>query len=89
MRLLDELHLEHPFLGSRKLTRLLKDEGHAIGRRHVVTLMRAMGIAAIYRKPRTSVPDHRHKIYPYLLWQVVIERPNQAWVADINDFADG
>jgi len=83
MRRLDELHLEHPFLGSRKLTRLLKDEGHAIGRRHVVTLMRAMGIEAIYRKPRTSVPDHAHKIYPYLLSQVVIERPNQAWAADI------
>jgi putative transposase len=83
MRRLDELHLEHPFLGSRKLTRLLKDEGHAIGHRHVVTLMRAMGIEAIYRKPRTSVPDHAHKIYPYLLSQVVIERPNQAWAADI------
>ena len=83
MRRLEELHLEHPFLGSRKLTRLLKDEGHAIGRRHVVTLMRAMGMEAIYRKPRTSVPDHAHKIYPYLLSQVVIERPNQAWAADI------
>jgi putative transposase len=84
MRRLDELHLEHPFLGSRKLTRLLKDEGHAIGRRHVVTLMRRMGIEAIYRKPRTSVPDHAHKIYPYLLSQVTIERPNQAWAADIS-----
>ena len=83
MRRLDELHLEHPFLGSRKLTRLLTDEGHAIGRRHVVTLMRAMGMEAIYRKRRTSVPDHAHKIYPYLLSQVVIERPNQAWAADI------
>jgi putative transposase len=83
MRRLDELHLEHPFLGSRKLTRLLKDEGHAIGRRHVVTLMRAMGMEGIYRKPRTSVPDHAHKIYPYLLSHVMIERPNQAWAADI------
>ena len=83
MRRLDELHLEHPFLGSRKLTRLLKDEGHAIGLRHVVTLMRAMGMEAIYRKRRTSVPDQAHKIYPYLLSQVVIERPNQAWAADI------
>ena len=80
---LDEVHLEHPFLGSRKLTRLLKDEGHAIGRRHVVTLMRRIGIEAIYRKPRTSLPDHAHKIYPYLLSQVAIERPNQAWAADI------
>jgi putative transposase len=64
MRRLDELHLEHPFLGSRKLARLLKDEGHAIGRRHVATLMRRMGIEAIYRKPRTSLPDQAHKVYP-------------------------
>ena len=83
MRRLDELHLEHPFLGSRKLTRLLKDEGHAVGRRHVTTLMRRMGIEAIYRKPRTSLPDQAHKIYPYLLSEVLIERPNQAWAADI------
>ena len=83
MRRLDELHLKHPFLGSRKLTRLLKDEGHAVGRRHVVTLMRRMGIEAIYRKPRLSLPDQTHKIYPYLLSEVVIERPNQVWAADI------
>jgi transposase-like protein len=83
MRRLDELHLEHPFLGSRKLARLLKDEGHAIGRRHVTTLMRRMGVEVIYRKPRTSLPDHAHKIYPYLLSRVVIERPNQVWAADI------
>jgi putative transposase len=83
MRRLDELHLEHPFLGSRKLTRLLKDEGHAVGRRHVTRLMRRMGIEAIYRKPRSSLPDQAHKIYPYLLSEVVIERPNQVWAADI------
>ena len=83
MRRLDELHLEHPFLGSRKLARLLKGEGHAIGRRHVTTLMRRMGVEVIYRKPRTSLPDHAHKIYPYLLSRVVIERPNQVWAADI------
>jgi putative transposase len=83
MRRLDELHLEHPFLGSRKLARLLKDEGHAVGRRHVSTLMRCMGIEPIYRKPRTSLPDKAHKIYPYLLSGVVIERPNQAWASDI------
>ena len=83
MRRLDELHLEHPFLGSRKLARLLKDEGHAIGRRHVTTLMHRMGIEPIYRKPRTSRSDQAHKIYPYLLSQVVIERPNQVWAADI------
>ena len=83
MRRLDELHLEHPFLGSRKLTRLLKDDGHAVGRRHVATLMRRVGIEAIYRKPRLSLPDQGHRIYPYLLSQVVIERPNQVWAADI------
>jgi putative transposase len=83
MRRPDELHLEHPFLGSRKLTRLLKDEGHPVGRRHVSTLMRRMGIETIYRKPRTSLPEQGHKIYPYLLSQVEIERPNQAWAADI------
>jgi putative transposase len=83
MRRLDELHLEHPFLGSRKLARLLNDEGHAVGRRHVTTLMHRMGIEAIYRKPRTSLPNQAHKIYPYLLSQVVIERANQAWAADI------
>lgn len=83
MRRLDELHLEHPFLGSRKLTRLLKDEGHPVGRRHVTTLMHRMGIETIYRKPRTSLPERAHKIYPYLLSQVAIERPNQVWAADI------
>jgi putative transposase len=74
MRRLDELHLEHPFLGARKLARLLKDEAFAVGRRHVSTLMRRMGIEAIYRKPRTSLPDKAHRIYPYLLTGVSIER---------------
>ncbi len=83
MRRLDELHLEHPFLGARKLARLLKDEGHAVGRRHVGTLMRRMGIETLYRKPRTSLPEKDHRIYPYLLSGVVIERPNQVWACDI------
>lgn len=83
MRRLDELHLEHPFLGARKLTRLLKDAGFAVGRRHVSTLMRGMGIEAIYRKPRTSLPDKAHRIYPYLLTAVSIERANQVWATDI------
>jgi putative transposase len=83
MRRLDELHLEHPFLGARKLMRLLKDEGHAVGRRHVGTLMRRMGIETLYRKRRTSVPQKGHRIYPYLLSGVAIERPNQAWACDI------
>jgi putative transposase len=83
MRRIDELHLEHPFLGARKLARLRKDEGYAVGRRHVGTLMRRMGIEAIYRKPRTSLPDQAHRIYPYLLSGVAVERPNQAWACDI------
>src|SRR3954470_23067697 len=83
MRRLDELHLEHPFLGARKLAKLLKDEGFAVGRRHVTTLMRRMGIEAIYRKPRTSLPGKGHRIYPYLLTGVTIERANQVWATDI------
>ena len=83
MRRLDELHLEHPFLGARKLAKLLQDEGFAVGRRHVTTLMRRMGLEAIYRKPRTSVPNKGHQIHPYLLTGVVIERANQVWATDI------
>ena len=83
MRAIDELHLAHPFLGARRLAEMLKRQGHDIGRRHVGTLMRLMGIEAIYRKRRTSIPDKGHKLYPYLLGNVVIERPNQVWAADI------
>jgi putative transposase len=83
MRRLDELHLEHPFLGARRLAHMLQREGFAVGRRHVGTLMRRMGIEAIYRKRRTSIAAKGHKIYPYLLGNVAIERANQAWAADI------
>lgn len=83
MRRLDELHLAHPFLGARKLATMLKGEGLAVGRRHVGTLLRRMGLEAIYRKRRTSLPDPGHTLYPYLLSGVVIERPNQVWAADI------
>jgi putative transposase len=83
MRRLDELHLEHPFLGARKLARLLNDDGFEVGRRHVTTLMRRMGLETIYRKRRTSLPEKGHTIYPYLLSGVSIERPNQAWASDI------
>ena len=67
MRQLDELHLEHPFAGSRMLRDLLAIEGSKVGRRHVKTLMRRMGIEALYRRPRTTKPEPGHKIYPYLL----------------------
>jgi putative transposase len=83
MRRLDELHLAHPFYGSRRLAAQLKREDFDVGRRHVATLMRRMGIEAVYRRPRTSVPAREAKIYPYLLEGLAIERPNQVWCADL------
>src|ERR1019366_9351610 len=79
MRRLDQLHLEFPFAGSRMLRGLLAAEGCKIGRRHVKTLMRRMGIEALYRRPRTTKPAPGHKIYPYLLRGMEITRPNQVW----------
>jgi putative transposase len=84
MRRLDELHLQWPFYGSRKLTWELRKEGHEVGRRHVVTLMRRMGIEAIYRRPRTSIPAREATIRPYLLGGLRIDRPNQVWASDIS-----
>lgn len=83
MRRIDELHLQLPYYGSRKLAAQLRREGHEVGRRHVTTLMRRMGIEALYRKPRTSIPAREAAIYPYLLSSLVIERPNQVWSSDI------
>ena len=83
MRRLDRLHLEFPFAGSRMLRGLLMAEGCKIGRRHVKTLMRRMGIEALYRRPRTTKPEPGHKIYPYLLRGVEITQPNQVWAMDI------
>ena len=83
MRQLDRLHLESPFAGSRMLRGLLAAEGCQIGRRHVKTLMRRMGIEALYRRPRTTTPEPGHKIYPYLLRGIAITRPNQVWAMDI------
>jgi len=83
MRRIDELHLEIPFFGARRLARMLQREGFAVGRRHVGTLMRLMGIEAIYPRKRTSIPGKGHKIYPYLLSHLAIVRPNQVWAADI------
>ena len=82
MRRMDELHLEHPFAGSRMLRDLLKLEGFEIGRKHVGTLMRKMGIEAIYRKANTSRRNQAHRIYPYLLRSLTIDRPNQVWAMD-------
>ena len=83
MRRIDELHLEAPFFGARKIAAQLRREGHRVGRRHVGTLMWRMGIEALYRKPRTSIPARGAQIYPYLLQGVAIERPNQVWASDI------
>ena len=83
MRRIDTLHLDHPFAGARMLRDLLRREGHSIGRRHVSTLMTRMGIEAVYRKPHTSQRHPAHKVYPYLLRQLEITRPNHVWAADI------
>jgi putative transposase len=76
MRKLDELHLEFPFAGSRMLRDLLGQSGLLVGRRHIRTLMRRMGIDALYRRPNTSRPAPGHKVYPYLLRGVAVTRPN-------------
>ena len=83
MRVIDELHLEHPFAGSRMLRDMLKARGFEIGRKHVATLMRRMGIEALYRKPNTSKRHPEHEVYPYLLRGLAIERANHVWAMDI------
>ena len=83
MRRIDELHMDFPFAGSRMLRDLLGAEGIKVGRLHVVTLMKKMGVAAIYRRPNTSKPEPGHKIYPYLLRKLAVTRPNQVWATDI------
>jgi len=80
---IDELHLNYPFAGSRMLRDMLGQQGLEVGRRHVRTLMRRMGVEAIYRKPNTSKPAPGHRIYPYLLRGLAITRPNQVWAMDI------
>ena len=83
MRRIDELHMAYPFAGSRMLRDLLGREGIPVGRLHVATLMKKMGIAAIYRRPNTSKPAPGHKVYPYLLRKLAVTRPNQVWATDI------
>jgi putative transposase len=86
MRRIDERHLQYPFAGARMLRDLLRQEGRAVGRRHVATLMRRMGITAIYRTPRTSLRHPAHTVYPYRLRHLDITRPNHVWAADITTF---
>jgi len=83
MRQMDKLHLEFPFAGSRMLRDLLAADGSKVGRCHVTTLMRKMGIEAVYRRPNTSKPAPGHKIFPYLLRGLTIGCPNQVWATDI------
>jgi putative transposase len=83
MRRLDELFTAWPFLGSRRMAALLRAEGQVLNRKRVQRLMRKMGIAALGPKPRTTKPAPGHKIFPYLLRDMAIERPNQVWAADI------
>jgi putative transposase len=83
MRRIDELFLKYPFYGSRQMARQLRREGVRAGRHRVRRLMRLMGLAAIYQAPRTSAPHPAHRIYPYLLKGLAIDRPNQVWCADI------
>lgn len=82
MRRIDELHLQRPTAGSRMLRDLLRSEGFEVGRRHVRSLMRLMGIETIYCQPRTSDPHPGHKIYPYLLRDISIDHANQVWALD-------
>ena len=83
MRRMDALSLQYPFYGSRQMARHLRREGVAAGRRRVRRLMRLMGLEAIYRKPRTSDAQPDHHVYPYLLRELKIDRPDQVWCADI------
>jgi putative transposase len=83
MRRIDEVHLERPFAGARMLRDMLRREGHQIGRKRVSTLMRKMGIVALYRKPNTSRRHAAHLVYPYLLRHLTIDRPNQVWATDV------
>ena len=84
MRRIDELHLNYPFAGSRMLRDLLRAEGIEIGRERVATMMKRMDITAIYRRPNTSKPAPGHKIYPYLLRNLAVTRPDQVWAMDIS-----
>jgi putative transposase len=84
MRRIDELHLQYPFAGSRMLRDLLRLNGALIGRKHVATLMRRMGVEALYRRPRTTKPHPGHKVFPYLLRHRQITAPNQVWAMDIS-----
>lgn len=83
MRVIDETYLAYPFFGSRQMTRWLRRQGERVNRKRVQRLMRRMGLEAIYRKPNLSRPDGGHRVYPYLLRDLAVTRPNQVWATDI------
>ena len=84
MRCIDRLHTDWPFMGARMLRDRLKIDGYTVGRRHVARLMRLMGIEALYRKKATTKRNPEHAVFPYLLRNLTIERPNHVWCADIS-----
>ncbi len=83
MRQMDEIYTEMPFYGVYRMTVALQDKGYRVNEKRIRRLMRVMGMEALYPKPRTSIPDKSHSIYPYLLRELVINRPNQVWATDI------
>ena len=83
MRLIDRCHMKHPFYGSRRVRDWLEDQGHKVNRKRVQRLMQTMGIAALYPKRNLSKANRAHKVYPYLLRNLAIERPNQVWATDV------
>jgi putative transposase len=83
MRLIDEQHMRTPFYGARQMVRHLRREGYVVSRKRVRRLIQKMGLCVIYQRPRTTVPAADHEVYPYLLRDLVIDRPNQVWCADI------
>jgi putative transposase len=83
MKLIDRCHLEHPYYGSRRIRDWLEDEGHRVNRKRVQRLMRTMGLAALYPKRNLSLANQAHKVYPYLLRNLAIDRPNQVWATDV------
>jgi putative transposase len=83
MRLIDTQFLETPWYGSRQMARHLRREGYMVGRKRVRRLMAKMGLAPIYQRPHTTVPHPEHRVYPYLLRELVIDRPNQVWCANL------
>ena len=83
MRMIDEQHLATPFYGARQMARHLRRQGYIVSRKRIRRLMAKMGLAAVYQRPRTTIPLKDHIIYPYLLRKITIDRPNQVWCADI------